>query len=263
MKLNVLLALTDTLRTKYKGMVTDYTKFFSKSQGSFKGEKRTYDPADGTIDEPNRRNYTKVVTTVNEKFDYFMQESAEFINALFSQEKTNASNLAVGTLKINDQVWGQFTSLELLRLKSLLESGDLGNVEAMLSTIPVRSDSENWNASNEFTGRDVFETDQSSGEVKTTTKEDYILVDPNIKHLKEGGNYTPMTAVKNTISTLGKYTRQQFSGEWSHTERAFALKRKNDLLAAVIVALKEANDCKSIESELTADKIFGFIFYDK
>ncbi len=35
MKLNVLLAITDALRTKYKNMVGNYTKFFMKSQGSF------------------------------------------------------------------------------------------------------------------------------------------------------------------------------------------------------------------------------------
>ena len=42
--LNVLLARTDALRTKYKGMIADYTKFFSKSQGSFVGVRNTYSP---------------------------------------------------------------------------------------------------------------------------------------------------------------------------------------------------------------------------
>ena len=39
-----------------------------------------------------------------------------------------------------------------------------------------------------------------------------------------------------------------------------ALKRRGDLLTATIAALKECNDCEAVKSELTAERIFGFIF---
>lgn len=264
MKLNILLALTDQLRVKYKNMVADYSKFFSKSQGSFKGDKRTYTPREGIIDDPGKKGIVRVATTVDEKIDYFIKESAEFIDALFSQEKTNALGVAKATLKVDGKEWGEFTSLELLRLKSILESSDLGNLESLLSNIPVRSDSEVWNESSDpdYEERAIFETEKIVGVAKTTIKEEFILEDPNLKNIK-GEGYKPVTSTKDKLLELGDYTRQNFSGEWSHQQRALALKRRGQLLSAIIVALKEANECDAVKSELTGEKIFNFIFRGK
>ena len=259
-KLNVVLAVTDQLRSKYKKSIDDLTKFCTKSQGSFKGEKRTYTPREGTIDEPGKRGITRVVTTVDEKIEFFIKESENFIDALFSQENTNSLGRAEAKLEVNGEDWGTYTSLELLRLKSLVESSDLGNLTAMLMSIPVRSDSEVWVKSNDpdYADRDVYQTERVSGINKTTTKEEYILQDPN---LKTGMDYTPMKGIKNKVVELGDYTRQNFSGEWSHQQRAMALKRKSDLLAAITIALKKANDCVAEKSDLNARKIFEYIFY--
>lgn len=259
MKLNVLLALTDTLRVKFKNMLADHTKFYAKAQGSFLGTKATYIPREDAIDEPTKRKIVKVVTTVDEKIDYFVKESAEFVDALFAQEKTNALGLAKANLVVNGENWGEFTSLELLRLKSLLEASDLGKIEEMIANIPVRSDSQIWERTDaeDYVGRNIWETPLVSGISRTTVKEEYILEDPN---LKAGVAYTPKTAVRTKSQDIGDYTTQDFSGEWSHRERAGALKRRNDLIVAVTRALKEANDCEAVSSDLTASKIFGYIF---
>lgn len=90
-KLNVLLATTDHLAASYKKLLEDYGRFFKTNQGSFKGEKKTYQPKDGTFDVPGNRGNKLVVTTVDEKLEYLQKNSKEYINALFSQEKTNAS----------------------------------------------------------------------------------------------------------------------------------------------------------------------------
>lgn len=260
LKLNVLLAITDALRTKFKNMVADHTAFYSKSQGSFKGIKATYVAREGCLDDPSKKSFVKVVSTVKEKYEYFIKESAEFVDALFSQEKTNASGVAVAELVVDGAVWGTYTSLELLRLKSLLEGGELGSIEGMISKIPVRSDAEIWTKSTkpEHDGRDIWENPLLSGESKTSVKEEYILADPNLS--KVTGAYTPKTSMKTITQVVGDYTVQEFSGEWSHRERAGALKRRNDLLVAVTKALKESNDCLAVESDLTAEKIFGYIF---
>ena len=261
-KLNVLLALTDALKSKYKRMVEDYTKFFNASQGSFLGEKATYVPREGTVDEPSKRKYVKVVTTVDEKIDWFINESKDFIDALFAQERTNASGLACADLIVNGVNWGNFTSLELLRLKTLLESGDSGNLEAMLANIPVRSDSQIWEKSNaeEYSGREIYESPLLKGVSKTTVKEEYILDDPNISKLTNPNSYTPKTSVRTVTMDVGDYTNQSFNGQWSHRQRAGALKRRNDLIIAVTTALKECNDCDVFNSELNANRIFGYIF---
>jgi len=263
LKLNVLLAVTDALRVKYKNMVNDFTKFFIKSQGSFIGARSTYEAREGTVDDISKRSYQPVITTVEEKFKYFIKESEDFINALFSQEKTNASGNAVATLTVDGQDWGVFSSLELLRLKSLLESGDLGNLTALLENTPVRSNSQIWNRTetDEYSKRTVWETELISGVSKTTAKEEYILQDPNLASGKIN-NYIPKVSVKTTTIEIGDYTNQYFSGQWSHRERAGALKRRNDLLIAVIQALKECNECISIESDLTAERIFGYILFE-
>jgi hypothetical protein len=262
-KLNVLLSVTDALRTKYKNMVGNYSKFFANKQGNFFGEKGTYEARDGALDDPTKKKYVKVVTTVDEKFDYFLEESKEFINALFSQERTNASGLVTANLIVEGKDWGKFTSLELLRLKSLLESSDLGNLEQMLSSIPVRSDAEIWQktTAEEYQDRNIWQSPLQEGVSKTTEKEEYILIDPNIERLTElGASYSPKTSVKTKPVEVGDYTYQKFSGEWSQREKAAALKRRNDLLVAVIKALKECNDVVVEESALTAEKIFGYIF---
>lgn len=260
-KLNVLLALTDHLAGSFKKGLEEYIKFFKSHQGAFKGERKTYVPKPGTIDVPSNRGNTIVVTTVKEKLDYLMKSSKEYIDALFSQEKTNASGVCNAELIVDGQSFGLLTSLELLRLKSLLETGAF---KEMYESIPTRSDSESWSKSSdsEYVNRNIFEGPLSSGVQKSTLKESYILPDPNIGKT-DSANYTPQIAVKDTVFELGDYTYQKFSGEMSHVERAGILERRHKLLTAVIAALKVANEANSIPSELTAEKIFNYLHNEK
>lgn len=258
MKLNILLAKTDALATVFKNMIADFSKFFNKAQGAFAGEKKTYQANEGTLDEPSKRGNVLVQTTVDEKLQYFLSQSADYINSLFSQERTNASGVASADLIVGGSNWGNFSSLELLRLKGLLETS---GIKAMIADIPVRSDSEEWERTDEemYEGRLIYESPRLSGVNITTVKENYILKDPNVD--SNSPSYTPTVAVKTTLMELGQYSVQRFSGAWSQRERAHALKRASDLHVAVSTALKECNQCDVVESQLTAQKIFGFIFH--
>jgi hypothetical protein len=259
-KLNVLLAKTDSLAPQFKGMVNDFSKFFSKSQGAFLGEKRTYEPKEGTIDEPTKRGNILVQTTVDEKLEWFKANAKDYIDALFAQEATNASGNAKAELIVDGENWGTYTSLELLRLKSIVEAN---NLHGMLEAIPVRSDSEEWSESkNEmYADKNIFETPLITGVIKTTEKENYILKDPNVDH--NSPNYTPTVGVKTTTVELGDYTQQRFSGQWTQRKRAEALKRRATLLTAIIETLKKCNEADVVNSELTSDKIFGYLFGNK
>ncbi len=261
-KLSILLAITDQLRSKQKAMVRDYTAFFKGRQGAFLGERKTFEPKDGMLDDTSKKGYIQVVTTVDEKLKYLIGESKEFINALFSQEKTNASGVAKAILIVDGVNWGEFTSLELLRLKTLLESEDYGSMVGMISQIPVRTEGEIWTMCDdgEYADRSVFATNLFEGETKTTEKESYVLEDPNVKHLKDTSNYKSPIAQKNKVIITGDYTYQNFSGEWTHLQKATALNRRTKLLTAVLEALKTANEVDAQTSELTAEKIFGFVF---
>lgn len=257
MKLNILLAKTDVLASSFRAMINDFCSFFSKEQGQFRGEVKTYTPASGTIDIPSERGNKLIVTTVDEKLQWFEQTSADYIDHLFSQEATNASGKAKADLVVDGKLWGNFSSLELLRLKSLVENGEF---EKMYASIPVRSDSEIWNKSeNEmYKGRNVYESVANSGTKKSTTKEQYILTDPNITK-DSGAKYIPQVATKDTIIDLGDYTFQKFTGEWSHRERAGLLRRRQVLLIALTEALKTANEVEAVNSEITSSKIFDYL----
>lgn len=258
-KLNVLLAITDHLAGVFKKGLDEYIKFFKGNQGAFKGERKTYEPRPGTIDQPGHKGNKLVVTTVREKLDYFLEGSAKYIDALFSQEATNASGVAKAHLIVDDKDWGEFSSLELLRLKSLLETASL---KEMYESIPVRNDDEIWRVSSnvEHDGREIWESTQTSGVVKTTVKESYILSDPNLMHI-DSAKYVPQLGSKDTTVELGDFTHQRYSGEYSHADRAAILNRRSKLLTAVISALKVANEVEVIESSLNSKKIFGYIHF--
>lgn len=258
MKLNVLLAKTDHSASQFKKLLTDYVAFFKNKQGEFKGIKRTYVPRPDTVDLPSERSFTKVVSTVAEKLEYLEETASEHIDNLFSVEATNASGRAVVELVVDGQSWGNVSSLELLRLKSLLETNEL---EQTYTTLPVRSDSDIWNPTTDSTyeDRDVVEGPLQVGIKNTLTKESYILQDPNLKNMTDTTKYVPQVASKDTIVPIGDYTVQHFSGEYSHRDRAEILRRRSKLLSAVIEALKNANDIEQEPSVITADLLFGYL----
>ena len=257
MKLNVLLGKTDYLASTFSGMLKNYIGFFKGKQGAFVGEKRTYTPKNDTVDEPGKRKNLLVTTTVSEKFEWFMDNSKDYIDSLFAVEATNASGTAKATLKVDGKKWGEFTSLELLRLKSVLENNDL---KGMLDNIPVRSDSLLWeaNTTEQYKGRDIFQSPLQEGTEKTTVIESYILEDPNIAKI-DAKSYAPQLGKKNTVMETGDYTHQKFTGEVSQREKAGILKRRSSLLTGVIEALKECNDVTIVKSELNSKKIFGYL----
>lgn len=261
-KLNTLLAKTDQLASGFKEILTGYIGFFKNHQGSFKGERRTYAPRPGTIDEPKERANDLVVTTVSEKLGWLTDTQAEYVDALFSQEATNASGIAKARLVVDGVDFGNYSSLELLRLKSLLENSQL---VGMYEHLPVRSDSMVWKKTQDstYSGREIWETELISGVKKTTVKEAYILPDPNIKALGDGANYQPMVAQKDTVMELGDFTHQRFSGECSHKERADILYRRQRLLTAVLEALKLSNDVEAVKSEMNAKKLFSYLHEGK
>jgi len=257
-KLNVLLAITDHLAGQFKNLVDDYNKFFRQHQGAFKGERKTYTPNPDTVDDPTARGIRLIQTTVDEKITYLEENTGEYINALFSQEATNASGAAKAELKVDGRSFGTFSSLELLRLKSLVEGGSFKSV---YENIPVRNDDELWTKADDqaYSGRTgVYASTLIEGSKKTTVKDSYILDDPNIGKL-EGGKYTPQVASKDTTVELGKFTHQKFSGEWSHRQRAELLSRKDKFLTAVVEALKLANEAETVESDMTSTKLFNYL----
>ena len=262
MKLNQVLALTENQQTELKKILTDYIGYFKNSQGDFKGEKKTYEAIPGYVDMPANRYNKLVVTTVNEKLDYLFDVIRPILKNQFDLEGTNAAGLPKAELVIAGESWGEFTSLELLRLKSFVTNPKL--IE-MIQRIPVKSDSREWRQTEEegYQEREIQQTPTLLFQEKTTEKEEVILHDPNIQKAIEAGkeiNYSPQTSVKSKQVVIGEGTFTEFSGEWSHHARAHALKRIQQMKEAIIDALQRANQVEVVESKLDPEKVLSFIF---
>lgn len=257
-KLNTLLALREKFETTFKNALNDFVKKFDKDQGLFSGTRKTYEALEGFADEPNKRQFRRVSSTVQEQLDWFSKYNTEYLKQLFTIERTNGSGTAISELVVGGENWGSFTSTELLRLKGFLENNQL---KAMYHNIPVRPETILWKPANDDIYQDregkVFETPLDEGYAKTTLKESYILTDPH-PDVKRA----PIVSDKTTQVNIGHYTSQDYSGAASMRERAEIIARLDLLHKAVVEALEKANDVQVIESTL-GDRLFSYIHEGK
>lgn len=252
MKLSVLLGLREKVESTFKNMSDDmFDKF--KSKGSlFKGIRKTYVARQGYADDDTKRGFTAVASTVPEQLDWFKLHTKDFLKTVFSIERTNAMGNVKAELIVDGQSFGHFSSLELLRAKSVLDD----KFRRIISQIPVRNESIIWTISDAsvYTGRAIWESPKVEGSAKTTLKESYIMHDP---HADKPGR-APMTAERSTQVDIGDYTQQEFSGEASIRERAEMLVKLDNLYKGIIAALEVANEAEVVESNL-GDKILDYL----
>lgn len=259
-KMNTLLAMAEHSASTFRKEIADYTGIFKNKQGFFRGRKSTFVPRDGFADDPTKQGTTMVQSTVDEQFDWFISKIArKYLTEQFSIEATNSFGAQKVELVVDGKSYGFLTALELMRLKSLLTDSAL---DEMLKNIPVRSDAEVWTKSNcaEYANREVYETPMLKGVTRTTEKKEEILKDPNIDPEHIPSAYRAQVSVKNVTVETGDYTSQNFSGEWTQTQKAALLDRKSKMLGAVIAALKEVNAMESEETNLDVDGFLGYIF---
>lgn len=250
-KLSVLLGLRDKVEKSFANMLDDMFQKFKNKQGLFRGYRRTYTAIDGYADEPTKRGYELVASTVGEQLDWFKQHSKDYFKVVLSIEKTN-SQAVVADLVVNGENWGSYSTLELLRLKSILDS----KFRAMLQELPIRKETVLWTKSKDenYINREIFESPLERGFSKTTLKESYILPDPHADHKRQ-----PMIAEKSMQVNIGEYTSQEFSGEMSNRERAELAVKYDVLYKAIIEALETANNIEVKESDL-GDKVLNYFF---
>lgn len=255
-KLNTLLALREKYETTFKNALIDLIRKFDKDQGLFSGTRKTYEAIQGYADEPTKRAFRKVASTVKEQLDWFKQYNQEYLKQLFTIERTNGIGIAKAELVVDGKPWGEFTSTELLRLKGFLENNML---KQMYDKIPTRSETALWTITKDdiYKDRMVFESPMDKGFSKTTLKESYILTDPH-----PDAKRAPQVAEKSTQVNIGEYTSQDFTGAASMRERAEMIARLDILHKAVVEALEKANDVEVVPSVL-GDKLFDFIHEGK
>src|SRR6266850_1712095 len=260
MKQNALLAKTEHSSSQYNANILEYVNTFKDKAKAhiFTGLRQTYQANEGYLDEPSKKGFKPVQNTVPEYLKYFLEICGQHVSNVFTIEATNSSGMAKAKLMIEGEEWGEFSTLELLRLRTFLDSKEL---IAMYQTLPVRRDDIKWKKSSdaEAKGDLIWETEVYDSPNRTTLKEAYILEDPNIGQLKDAAGYKPQIASKDTQVVMGNQTVQYFSGEISHRERAAILSRLSKLKEAGREALAKANEVQVVPSGLTAEKIFGYI----
>lgn len=252
-KLSVALGLREKTEKDNQNMLTDMQEKFKKNQGLFIGFRNTFVPLEGHPDMPENRKSQKVASTVKEQLDWLKVHSKDYLDTVLSIEKTNAQNVT-GELVVRGESWGRYTTLELLRLKGVLDS----KLRAVIQILPVRSESILWSKSTDpmYEGRDIYEDRLDEGFNKTTIKRIEIVNDP---HIKDSPGRAPITQPIDTPVNVGKYTKQNFTGAITLEERAKMEVAYNDLYKGVIAALEEANNTQLVESDL-GDKVLNYLF---
>lgn len=252
-KQSVLLGLRDKLEKTFTGMLDDFLQKFKNKQGIFIGWNKTYDALDDFADDPTKRSFQKVSGTVSEQFAWFKEHTKDYFNTVLSIEKTNSTGIS-SDLVVNGEFWGNYTVLELLRLKSIMD----GKLKAILSEIPIRDEKVIWTKTDKdyYGNRDVWETPIVEGFTKTTLKRTEIVNDP---HIKEAPNRPPVPVQFETQVNTGKFTEQKFSGEMTMLERANILAKYDKVYTAIIEALENANNVETVESDL-GSKFIDYIF---
>lgn len=260
--MNTLLAKVEHGSSRFSKMIGDYLAFFKGKQGAFAGIKKTHVPREGYTEEKSCIANTKVITTVGEKLEWFEQQSIPFLKELFAVEATNSKGANTVELVVDGISFGHLTALDLMRLKTLLTKKEW--VE-MYENIPVRSDAEVWEpcTDSEYEGREIFQTPMLKGVTRTTESEEVILKDPNINPDKLPANYNARTTIKKKVVETGDYTLQNFTGGWTQRQKAELLRRRSQLFAAVVEALKEVNDTVSEKPNLNVETLVNFIHHGK
>lgn len=261
-KMNTLLAKVEHGSSRFAKMIGDYLAFFKGKQGAFAGIKKTHVPREGYTEDKSCIANTKVITTVGEKLEWFEQQAVPFLKELFAVEATNSKGANTVELVVDGISFGHLTALDLMRLKTLLTKKEW--VE-MYENIPVRSDAEVWEpcTDSEYEGREIFQTPMLKGVTRTTESEEVILKDPNINPDKLPANYNARTTIKKRVVETGDYTLQNFTGGWTQRQKAELLRRRSQLLAAVVEALKEVNDVVSEKPNLDVETLINFLHHGK
>lgn len=252
--LAVALGLREKTEKDFANMLTDMHGKFKNSQGLFQGFRYDFKPFDGHPDQPEQRKTQMVSSTVEEQLDWLKQYSKEYLDIRFSIEKTNAQGVTA-PLVVEGVKWGDYTSLELLSLRTWLEN----KLRGVIQIIPIRPDGTKWVKSTdpEYDGREVFEDITFTGRTKTTIKRTVVVDDP-MQTANPNIVRQPVTQTIDTPTETGEFSKQHFTGAWTNRQRAQLEVTLNTLHKAVVEAMETANGTQLVESDL-GDKVLGYL----
>lgn len=254
-KLSTALGLREKEEKDFQNMVGDMTEKFKNKQGLFQGFRYDFHALGDNPDQPELRKSQVVSSTVKEQLDWFKEYSKDYLDTVLSIEKTNALGVKA-PLIVSGENWGEYTTLELLRLKGILD----GKMRLMIQIIPIRPDGVRWTNTTDpiYDGREVVEDEVFKGRTKTTIKRKVIVDDPIQKEMPNVARQV-MTQDIDTPTETGEFTKQHFHGGWTNRQRAQLEVAYNALYKGIIQALETANSI-SLESSNLGEKVLNYLF---
>ena len=177
-KQSVLLGLRDKLEKTNNNMLDDFLSKFKNKQEIFQGHNKTYVPMDGFADDPTKRSFRKVSSTVREQLEWLNEYSSDYLSTVFSIEKTNSTGIK-SELVVDGESWGEYSVLELLRLKTIMD----GKLKTILHEIPIRDEKVLWQQTTQdyYGKREVWETKEITNKEEELFK---MLKLPSLERIK-------------------------------------------------------------------------------
>lgn len=244
-KLHQLLAVErDVKRTAIK-MSEETIALFKNKAEHLKGVLRTYKKAfdDGPDFQPERK---AMVTTVDDKLNYFIKRWKPYLDLVLQKEETNSSGNAIQELFVDNQSFGVYNATSLLALEK-----HVGVIIKVIQNIPTLDPTHEWGEAEN--GTFVSKYPEETQKTQKLTKP-IVLYEATKEH--------PAQVEMTSYDVIaGIWTTTRTSGMISPKRKADMLERAEKLLRAVQSARSKANGCDVINVD--SSKFFDFVTEEK
>lgn len=240
-KLNQVLAIEKSIKTRVYNQITEYHKATQKSD-LLEGFQKTYQPLreDAVGQPPQSKN---VQFNATEVFKDVQKSLSELFNVTASKDWSNCSAKADIAVDGKTLVTGAPATYLLFLDKQLT---DLNTFVSKFSELDPSVD---WqvDSAHGLWKSGVIETQRTE-----KVQEGITLAPPTKEHPAQ-------TQLITKDVVVGKWVSTRFSGAMPKTRKVQLVERIQKLHSAVKEALEEANTATAVEQN-TADSIFGYLF---
>lgn len=240
-QLHEIIAVEPSIKIKADNVLKEGGDTFTKRQGHFKGQIRTYDPVDDDGEKfPDESK--ELVTTVPEKLKYIFNAIIDKIDVIGTKEETNTE--AVADVIIDGKVI--FAKLHATTILSFEK--EIGKWRGVLMHAPTLEPGLKWT---ENKNQQLWE----AAPIKTLKGKKVIKVLTKAAATKE---HPAQTELINEDQTIGTWTTVHTSGAITPKNKSEILERLDKLEQAFKTARQRANSTK-INQQKLGDKIVKYL----
>lgn len=242
-KLHELLAVEPDLKGAAEKILAETVNTFTKKEGHFKSQVRTYEPTDDEGQKlPDER--TEMVTTVMDKLAWTWKKVGKYLDAVAQKETANTQASAVVELNGEKLFGGKPLPATLL----LALEGRLRQIREAYNSIPTLEPGERWIWDSQT--RSYCADPKESFKTKKVRK-NHVKAEATDKHPAQ-------VEVYHEDVIVGIWTTKKWSGALTPAEKADVLERVDELVRAVKQARQRANS-HEVEPVALAKEMYEYI----